>query len=130
MAYSEFGKIVHLTHDNYGLSKRNRFLIDLTDFESNFYLQNRMKCRIIVKYILINTLINNFAFCNQHDAITTWQKLRSMCNFRGFINFLSEIANIKGVSIRRILINRPKTRVLSFKSDFSEINFSKISFAT
>ena len=107
-----------------------KLLIELMDFEKQSYLQNRMKCRIIVKDILINTLINNFAFRDQHDAIATWQKLRGMSHFRRFIIFLSKISIIKRVSKRRILINDPKTRVLSFKSDFSEINFSKISFAT
>ena len=107
-----------------------KLLIELMDFEKQSYLQNRMKCRIIVKDILVNTLINNFAFRNQNNTITTWQKLRGMSHFRRFITFRSKISKINKVSIRRILINDPKTRVLSFKSDFSEINFSKISFAT
>ena len=62
-----------------------KLLIELMDFEKQSYLQNRMKCRIIVKDILINTLINNFAFRNQYNAITTWQKLRGMSHFRRFI---------------------------------------------
>ena len=97
------------------------------------HLQNRMKCRIIVKYILINTLINNFTLCNQDNTIATRQKLRSMSHLLVLPISYPKFVAIKillAKTIIIILINDPKTRVLSFNSDFSEINFSKISLAT
>ena len=97
------------------------------------YLQNRMECRIIVKYILINPLINNFTLCNQDNTIATRQKLRSMSHLLvlpiSYPKFVA-INILLAKTIIIILINDPKTRVLSFNSDFSEINFSKISLAT